>query len=264
MRRQLLAPLVAAAAGLACAAQQDATEELSEARSEAKDAAKAEEPNEDEQPAATAQASEQTLADFERDLATNRLQLRELGVELPASVPARDGDGEDFDGVSGAPPPEADNKDKAKPDVAEKPSGNAPARRPRSSPAKKGSGGRKTEAKSKTQTPAEAAEAEAEEEDQRARGGTVDETPLFDEPGDGSDTARPAKAAEPPPVGSELEAAGGRCPQICELSEVTCELSEQICILADRHRGEDEYAAACERATVDCDVAREACRDCVD
>lgn len=54
----------------------------------------------------------------------------------------------------------------------------------------------------------------------------------------------------------------GRCEQVCEISAAICELEQQICGLLPRHRGDDRYQAACDRAVADCKAANEACHAC--
>ncbi|MFO7564245.1 MAG: hypothetical protein R6X02_16480 [Enhygromyxa sp.] len=72
----------------------------------------------------------------------------------------------------------------------------------------------------------------------------------------------PAKAAPRSPQGG-LDAAA-RCEQVCDLAAISCGLGDQICELADRHPDESDYASACERANLDCEVAKEACDACVE
>lgn len=57
-------------------------------------------------------------------------------------------------------------------------------------------------------------------------------------------------------------AASSRCTRTCELATAICGLRAQICELADDHEDEPRYAAACSRASDDCDRATEACDDC--
>jgi len=47
--------------------------------------------------------------------------------------------------------------------------------------------------------------------------------------------------------------------RICAIAASVCELRSRICTLADEHEGEPRYAAACKRATTDCNRASEAC-----
>lgn len=56
--------------------------------------------------------------------------------------------------------------------------------------------------------------------------------------------------------------AGPRCERICGLANSICGLRERICELADEHGPEPRYARACERATLDCERATEACVGC--
>jgi hypothetical protein len=81
---------------------------------------------------------------------------------------------------------------------------------------------------------------------------------------DSDDAEAPAKATPIGRTDPNLDAAAGRCQQICDLSGISCGLGEQICELAERHPEEDDYVAACERAIEDCDAAKEACDVCVE
>ncbi|MBC8069816.1 MAG: hypothetical protein IAG13_15875 [Deltaproteobacteria bacterium] len=55
---------------------------------------------------------------------------------------------------------------------------------------------------------------------------------------------------------------GSRCTRTCELTTAICGLRGQICELAAEHDDEPRYAAACSRASDDCERATEACDDC--
>jgi len=62
-------------------------------------------------------------------------------------------------------------------------------------------------------------------------------------------------------------AAGGdatpdHCQRRCTLATNICDLRGRICALADEHGGDARYARVCERATLDCEHATEACEDC--
>lgn len=57
-------------------------------------------------------------------------------------------------------------------------------------------------------------------------------------------------------------APSARCENICDLSTSICQLQDQICALAPRHPDEPRYLRACDRATVDCGFATEACHAC--
>jgi hypothetical protein len=52
------------------------------------------------------------------------------------------------------------------------------------------------------------------------------------------------------------------CEKVCELQGAICGLQERICDLASAHPEDDRYARACQRASGDCRVARQACSAC--
>lgn len=53
-----------------------------------------------------------------------------------------------------------------------------------------------------------------------------------------------------------------RCAEVCGISTSICDLRVQICGLAERHPDEPRYHQVCERASGDCESAREACDAC--
>ncbi|MCA9706140.1 MAG: hypothetical protein KDK70_09855 [Myxococcales bacterium] len=57
-------------------------------------------------------------------------------------------------------------------------------------------------------------------------------------------------------------ASAERCQRICDLAANICTLRDRICDLASEHEGQERYASACERASLDCDRATEACEGC--
>lgn len=59
-----------------------------------------------------------------------------------------------------------------------------------------------------------------------------------------------------------LPGASNRCASVCEISTSICQLRDNICGLAPRHADEPRYQRACDRASVDCDFAVEACHAC--
>lgn len=61
---------------------------------------------------------------------------------------------------------------------------------------------------------------------------------------------------------ARLSASSGRCVQVCDLTAAICELRDNICRLAPSHPDEPRYQRACDRATVDCTTATEACDAC--
>jgi hypothetical protein len=74
--------------------------------------------------------------------------------------------------------------------------------------------------------------------------------------------AAPAVAKNRDEARTRRNAQADRCEIICDLAAATCELESRICALADEHRDEPRYAAACDRAGHDCELAQEACRAC--
>ena len=58
------------------------------------------------------------------------------------------------------------------------------------------------------------------------------------------------------------ETGGPRCERICGLATNICELRDRICELGREHEDEPRYRAVCERATLDCEQATEACEGC--
>lgn len=53
-----------------------------------------------------------------------------------------------------------------------------------------------------------------------------------------------------------------RCERVCEITAAICQLRDNICGLAPSHPDEPRYQRACDRATVDCTTATEACDAC--
>lgn len=93
--------------------------------------------------------------------------------------------------------------------------------------------------------------------------------------GDGGKAEAMAKATEAqagagqsaPPVASSappepLARTPGRCAQVCDITAAICQLRDNICGLAPGHPDEPRYQRACDRATVDCTFATEACDAC--
>ncbi|HFE44382.1 MAG TPA: hypothetical protein ENJ18_02665 [Nannocystis exedens] len=58
------------------------------------------------------------------------------------------------------------------------------------------------------------------------------------------------------------QASRRHCRDVCDLAASICDLEAQICSLADRHAEEVRYRTVCQRASVDCDAAEEACNVC--
>lgn len=63
-------------------------------------------------------------------------------------------------------------------------------------------------------------------------------------------------------AGAGAGADADRCQRRCDLATNICGLSDRICALADDHGREARYARVCDRATLDCDRATEACEGC--
>lgn len=177
------------------------------------------------------------LAELEQALASNEAKLRELGVALPGAA------------LAGGAETKSDKSATTPPRPSINPGGGmGSSTMPAAEPSEKKSRSEKDKPKPKPKPK------DRKRKDQ-----------LDDDLGDGDDRfAQPppdqAKAG-PPPTARELDATT-RCQRVCELGQITCELSEQICELAERHEGEDDYEAACERSVEDCAVAQEACNAC--
>lgn len=192
-----------------------------------------------------------SLDDYRRELAANEAKLRSLGVEVGAA------DGE-------ASPEEAVEEERKKTEA--KPTPSKPAAQPGGSaaglaggpgraPSTKGEisgGGSKTAKKERSSRPKQ------DRKKNKDKGRTLGGADL-------DDAARDeAKAVQAPPDANQPDGAVNRCESICDLGVSTCELREHICELAERHPGEEDYAAACERAVDDCEVAQEACDACAE
>ncbi|PRQ05267.1 hypothetical protein ENSA5_03860 [Enhygromyxa salina] len=188
---------------------------------------------------------ERSLDDMERELALNAAKLRALGVALPSDGVVEDAGGEeaslgradkrgDGSGPSGGGGAQGES---AKPSSSGVQPGPKPTKKPRHS-----GGGRTAEKEAAPQVK------------------NKDEDKGFAEPP--SPEAAKATPLGPDPSEREQDVIG-RCEQVCVLSQITCELNAQICELAGRHPDEDDYEAACERAAADCEVAQEACNECV-
>jgi hypothetical protein len=196
------------------------------------------EPDAEQAASPPADQPERSLAEIERELARNEARLRELGVELPARAATATAIGE-------AGEPEPTPKPETKREATGAGGGLAQpgaAPRPQSEPSERDDG-RSASRKGKGDKPAK----NAKDSDDRF----APAPPQADA----------AKAAPPSGNPAELDAAA-RCRQLCDLGQITCELSVQICELADRHDGEDDYRAACERSAEDCSAAQEACDAC--
>lgn len=174
-----------------------------------------------------------TLAELERERASNNARLRELGVELPvaqAEVADEAATTSADPGVGGADRHPA-------PSVA--PAPNEPGKKPSTTPRR------------------DKGEKRGDKKDKAAGGAKPQDDAALD-----WDGARPEEAkAAPPSSTHELDAAT-RCQQVCDLAAISCGLGDEICELADRHPGEHDYASACERANLDCEAAKEACDAC--
>lgn len=53
-----------------------------------------------------------------------------------------------------------------------------------------------------------------------------------------------------------------RCQRVCDLAAAVCGIRTRICAMAQTHRDEPKYGAACRRAERDCTRATDACDDC--
>ena len=89
----------------------------------------------------------------------------------------------------------------------------------------------------------------------------------------GGYAAEPTDAPEPEPrpdpalageVQQEEQARAPmtRCEELCALADAICALETKVCAMALRHSQEPRYAEACERATLDCTAATDACSSC--
>ena len=169
---------------------------------------------------------EDSLEDYEQQLAQNESRLRAMGVRIASADPAdkREAEAVARDDRFAPPPPMGDAPERARDGKAESKS-KAPAKKTASS------------------TPRPTAPATPG----RAQGGAA------------------GKPAEPKPVAAEEqddEVGRGRCAELCDLAQATCELEAKICDLAARHTDDPRYGEVCRRADDDCRVASEACNLC--
>lgn len=180
-----------------------------------------------------------TLAELERERASNNARLRELGVELPVAQPeladeaaTKSADPGGGDGAGGHPAPS----------VA--PAPNEPGKKPSTMPRRDKSSEKKGEKR-------------GDKKDKAAGGATPQDDAELD-----WDGARPEEAKVAPPSSTHELDAAARCQQVCDLAAISCGLGDEICELANRHPGDHDYASACERANLDCEAAKEACDAC--
>lgn len=167
------------------------------------------------------------LGQLERELADNEVKLRELGVLIAGTTV--DGDGE--------------------------------AESPKPSPKPATKAGRGTKTKQPKQDKQGKDEGKAEDSIAGTAPGSGSNAGGKAVSGGGDGLPDPAKSIQSPPRPNEQ--AEERCPLICSLADNTCELNDEICELAERHTDDDAYSVACERASDDCQQAREACLECV-
>jgi hypothetical protein len=183
------------------------------------------------------------LGELERELAKHELELRQLGVELVTTDAFADGE---------AATTATATKAETRP--------TAPAKDRNTS---KAGGSKKAKQDEKTATagtPGSSRVGTGYAGDSTGSGGgksTDESVPR------GEATPDPAKSIQSPPADRSNEQAEERCPLICSLADSTCELHDEICELADRHTDDDAYSFACERASNDCQQAREACLECL-
>lgn len=191
-----------------------------------------------------AKSPERSLADIERELATNEAKLRALGVELPARA-ATLADPADVGGEKFAPAPEP------KPELApDRPAGGA-GMAPNTSP--------RPVAPSREEAEPGGADKQQGRRDKPKKGKDTKPTTNND---DFAPAPEEAKSAPLSPTEQPQLDAATRCAQVCSLSDISCELGVQICELAQRHADNEDYEQACVRATEDCDAAQEACDAC--
>lgn len=210
----------------------------------------------DELADASAASPTRDLAQLERELADNETKLRQLGVTIVATI--ADGEAEPA-------------KDETIVTEAAKPS-----------PAPGGSRNM-TRGKDRKTTSKAGGDKKAKQDDDAGAGtapsGQTSTGAASDSIAGGSKSATegktawngdvapdPAKSIQNPPTTDRPteQAEEERCPLICSLADSTCELTDEICELADRHTDDDAYSFACERASNDCQQAREACLECLD
>jgi hypothetical protein len=202
-------------------------------------------------PEAATSVPPRDLDQLERELAANEEKLRQLGVAIVATGSFADGEGSPTD----TPAKDVDEVRPDSPTPDPKPT-QAPDGSSRTPDRKTGKAGgskpnSKKEDKSKTAT--------------IPGGAGATGTKLIGELDDGDATPEPAKSIQAPPTTEKpTEQAEDRCPLICSLADSTCGLTDEICELAERHPDDDAYSIACERASGDCSLAREACLECVD
>lgn len=239
--RQLALICVTALLGLACDAPTTAEPDAKSAEREA----------ELHDGALEARVDEPTrdLAQLERELSGNETKLRQLGV--PIAVVA-------LDGEPGAVVEESVATQAGKAESAGD-----------------GSGGRHAPAKDRVDTKTASGTKKTKQDKKASGAGMAPGTspspaPKQQQPDPDAtiavdDEARAeAKSIQNPPTDRPIEQSEERCPLICSLADSTCDLTDEICELADRHIDEDPYSLACERASTDCKLAREACLECLE
>ncbi len=197
------------------------------------------------------------LAELQAELQANEADLRQLGVAIPLAGLVDGGDGEqaseapatvtgtptDQPDMGGASPGPSATKTSAK-ERKGKAATHKPSKSDTRSPSVQPSGGGRG-----------AGDLELDDDIGKA------EAPAKD--AEGEPTPEPAKAVQGPPIVEPKPQVEDRCPMICSLSEGTCGLAEEICSLSDRHPDDDDYGRACERANTDCELAKEACLECL-
>lgn len=186
---------------------------------------------------ADSEAAPRSLAELERARASNNARLRELGVALP--VVEAELEDQTATASKAAEPGGASGAGGLPPSVA--PAPDEPSKRP-----------------SKTQSSEKKEEKRRDKKDKAA--GAIKPTDDAELDWDARPRPEEAKAA-PPSSTHELDPAT-RCQQVCDLAAISCGLGDEICELADRHRDEQDYTSACERANLDCEAAKEACDAC--
>jgi hypothetical protein len=200
------------------------------------------------QPARAEEEPIRELAELELELSSNETKLRQLGVPITATVldPA---------GVDGEFEPNEDVVSPAEPGKAETVGG---ATRYAPPPKDRGKDKKATGTTTTKQDKAGGAGS--------APGTSPSPAPVKPDADAsmGGDAARDeAKSIQNPPSDRPTEQSEERCPLICSLADSTCDLTDEICSLADRHPDDDAYSLACDRASNDCKLAREACLECL-
>lgn len=211
------------------------------------DAELAEAPAEESQP--------RDLAELQRELQNKEADLRRLGVEIPGAAEAA------TEAKANADPTDATTKQE---------SAGGRDSTPRKSKKGKTASKPKADMSTGSQSVPGGAGGGLAPSKPSAGDGLVDDSQRSsekskDEDSDMAGEPRPdeAKATHAPPDSKPRAQAEEHCPLICSLSDGTCELAQEICSLAERHPGDDDYANACERATDDCELAKDACLECL-